>query len=42
MRTFDEKRTDPSRALQIWQVLIAKADSAQTVTYEQLAKVVSV
>jgi hypothetical protein len=36
-RRFDDVRTQPARALQIWQILIAKAHSRQTMTYGQLA-----
>jgi hypothetical protein len=36
-RRFDDLRTQPARALQIWQILISKAHNRQTMTYGQLA-----
>lgn len=36
-KLFSEERTNPSRALQLWQILISKAHNRQLVTYEQLA-----
>jgi hypothetical protein len=39
MKTFDDLRTDASRGLQIWLILIGKAHNRQTITYEKLATV---
>ena len=38
VRRFDDDASWPSRALQIWQILIGKAHNRQTITYGQLAK----
>ncbi|MDP9437566.1 MAG: hypothetical protein M3P49_02290 [Actinomycetota bacterium] len=37
MRFFDDNPTNASRALQIWQILVAKASNRQTLTYGMLA-----
>lgn len=39
MQRFDEIRTDISRALQIWPILIGAAHNRQTVTYKILAHI---
>lgn len=36
-RRFSEIKTQPTRALQIWQILIGKAHNRQTMTYGELA-----
>ena len=38
MKTFDSIRTVESRAVQIWQILVALAYNRQTLTYEKLSK----
>lgn len=38
-RLFSQERTNPARALQAWQILIATATNRQTVTYELLSKI---
>ena len=39
MKTFNPSSKHPDRALQAWQILIAAATNRQTVTYEDLSKV---
>lgn len=40
IKHFDEVRTNPSRALQLYQILIGLAHNRQTMTYGQLADLV--
>lgn len=37
LRTFDDIRSNPARALQIWQILIGAAHARKTLTYKELA-----
>jgi hypothetical protein len=39
-KTFDKERTRPYRALQLWQILIAKAANRQVATYGELERIV--
>ena len=39
VRRFEEESTQPNRALQIWQILIAMAANRQTTTYNALAQI---
>jgi alkylated DNA nucleotide flippase Atl1 len=39
MKLFNDNPSHSTRALQIWQILIAKASNRQTLTYGQLAKI---
>jgi len=39
-KTFDQERTRPFRALQLWQILIAKAANRQVTTYGELERIV--
>ena len=39
IRYFDDSRTHPARAVQIWLVLIGLARNRQTITYQGLAEV---
>jgi hypothetical protein len=39
-KTFDAERTRPYRALQLWQILIAKSSNRQVATYGELEKIV--
>ena len=36
VQKFDDKRSRPYRALQVWQILISKAANRQIATYEEL------
>jgi hypothetical protein len=38
-RTFDQERTRPYRAWQLWQILIAKAANRQVATYGELGRI---
>ncbi len=38
VRRFEDESTQPNRALQIWQILIAMAANRQTTTYNALAQ----
>ena len=41
VRRFDEDHSWPTRALQIWQILIGKAHNRQLMTYGQLANLLA-
>ena len=38
-KTFDDNPTRPSRAQQLWQILVAKAANRQVTTYGELEKI---
>src|SRR5690349_5032054 len=38
MRLFSDKSNTPERALQVWQILIAKAHNRQSITFSELAE----
>jgi hypothetical protein len=38
MRTFNPTSRNPARALQAWQILIGMARNRQTITYEELSR----
>ncbi len=40
LNLFKDNSTQPTRALQIWQILIGKAVNRQTMTYESLADLI--
>jgi hypothetical protein len=40
VRTFSDSSNNPSRALQVWQILIGKAHNRQTITYIALANMI--
>jgi len=40
VKHFDDDPTVETRALQIWQILIARAANRQTITYTELAKII--
>src|SRR6266567_3265990 len=39
IRYFDDNRNRPARAIQIWLILIGLASNRQTITYQELSKV---
>jgi hypothetical protein len=40
VRRFDEAPSRPSRAVQVWQILIGAAHNRQTITYTMLSEIV--
>ena len=40
VKLFSDNSNNPERALQVWQILIAKAESRQTITYGDLGKLI--